>query len=123
LTRLLQCGISYVVVFIESTAFTRRLQSLAGAAADSVLREIQDELLANPAKGRVVKGLGGIRKGRVSNPARGKGKRGGYRYLYLHLEARRHIHLLYLLDKGEQEDLTQDERTILKNLVAEIRRS
>jgi len=111
------------VVFIESTAFTRRLQSLAGAAADSVLREIQDELLANPAKGRVVKGLGGIRKGRVSNPARGKGKRGGYRYLYLHLEARRHIHLLYILDKGEQEDLTQDERTILKNLVAEIRRS
>ena len=96
---------------------------MAGTAADSVLREIQDELLANPARGRVVKGLGGIRKGRISNPARGKGKRGGYRYLYLYLEARGHVHLLFLLDKNEQEDLTQNERTTLKRLVAEIRRS
>jgi len=35
------------------------------------------------------------------NPARGKGKRGGYRYLHLYLERRAHIHLLFLLDKGE----------------------
>ena len=67
-----------------------------------------------------MQGLGGIRKARVSNPSRGKGKRGGFRYLYLYLEDRKHIHLLYLLDKNEQEDLSSDERKALRALVAEI---
>jgi len=69
-----------------------------------------------------MQGLGGIRKARCSNPARSKGKRGGFRYLFLHLEDRNHIHLLYLLDKDEQADLSGDERKMLRALVAEIRR-
>ena len=111
------------MVFIESAAFTRRLHILAGRHAGEVLRAIQDELLVNPFRGRVVEGLGGIRKGRMFNPSRGKGKRGGYRYLYLHLERRRHIHLLFLLDKNEQEDLTAGERFLLRRMVAEIKRA
>ena len=69
-----------------------------------------------------MKDLGGIRKARCSNPARSKGKRGGYRYLYLYLEMQSHIHLLYLLDKDEQEDLSNDERKVLRSLVTEIKR-
>jgi hypothetical protein len=57
------------VVFIESQAFTRRLHELAENASDSVLANIQSALLDNPARGDMVKGLGGIRKARVSNPA------------------------------------------------------
>ena len=68
-----------------------------------------------------MQGLGGIRKARVANPGRGKGKRGGLRYLYLYLENRRHIHLLYLLDKGEQEDLTAEERKALRGMVEELK--
>jgi hypothetical protein len=67
------------VVFIESRAFTRRLTELAGDSADDVLRQIECDLLEHPERGRIVKGLGGIRKGRVANPARRKGKRGGFR--------------------------------------------
>ena len=52
------------VEFIESQPFTRKLHRLAGDGADEVLRAIQGEL------GR--------------KPDRGKGKRGGYRYLYLY---------------------------------------
>lgn len=70
-----------------------------------------------------MQGLGGIRKARCSNPARGKGKRGGFRYLFLYLEDRGHIHLLYLLDKDEQDDLSSDERNVLRTLVAEIKRT
>jgi hypothetical protein len=98
------------VVYIESRAFTRRLHQLAGASALDVLNSIQADLLKNPARGDLVQGLGGIRKARCSNPARGKGKRGGFRYLFLYLEDRGHIHLLYLLDKDEQEDMSGDER-------------
>jgi hypothetical protein len=96
------------VVFIESQAFTRRLHQLAGVSADEVLRQIQ--------------GLGGIRKARTSNPTRGKGKRGGYRYMHLYLKHRDHVHLLFLLDKDEQEDLTTEQRRNLRLMVAELKR-
>ena len=85
-----------------------------------MLRGIQSDLLDSPARGRLVRGLGGIRKGRCANPRRGKGKRGGYRYLYLFLAHKDHVHLLFLLDKDEQEDLSSAERAVLRRLVAEI---
>jgi hypothetical protein len=107
------------VVFIESQAFTRRLHQLAGASADEVLRRIQEELLRNPEKGDVAQGLGGIRKSRTSNPTRGKG---GYRYMHLYLKHRDHLHLLFLLDKDEQEDLTTEQRRNLRLMVAELKR-
>ncbi len=115
-------GVSYRVVFIESRLFTRRLSELAGDSAGDVLAKIQADLLGYPVRGSVVQGLGGIRKARVSNPARGKGKRGGFRYLYLYLEHRRHVHLLFLLDKGEQADLDADERKAVRGMVDELRR-
>jgi hypothetical protein len=110
------------VVFIESRSFTARLQQLAGPAADDVLRMIQDDLLRNLDRGDVVRGLGGIRKARVANVARGKGKRGGYRYLYLYLQGRNHVHLLFLLDKNEAEDLNNVQRAALRKMATELRR-
>jgi hypothetical protein len=46
-----------------------------------------------------------------------------FRYLFLYLEDRNQIHLLYLLDKDEQEELSGDERTALRAWVSEIKRS
>jgi len=109
------------VVFIESKWFTKRLHELARGHADEVLSAIQNDLLGSTSRGKVVPGLGGIRKGRCGNPSRQKGKRGGYRYLYLFLSRKNHIHLLFLLDKKEQEDLSSTERAILSRLVAQIR--
>jgi len=43
--------------------------------------------------------------------------------LFLYLEQRSHIHLLYLLDKGEQEDLSDAERKALRALVSEIKKA
>src|SRR6185312_8659318 len=100
-----------------------RLHHLAGESSLDVLNSIQADLLKNPARGNLVQGLGGIRKARCSNPARGKGKRGGYRYLFLYLQSQDRIHLLYLLDKDEQEDLSSDERRVLQTLVTRIKES
>jgi len=44
------------------------------------------------------------------------------RYLYLHVEVREHIHLLYLFDKNEAEDLTRDERAQLRSWAVEIKK-
>ncbi len=110
------------MVFVESRSFTRRLFQLAGGEADSVLAGIQNDLMENPLRGKMVPGLGGIRKARMSNPRRGQGKRGGFRYLYLHLETRRHIHLLFLLDKNEQEDASEEQRRQIRGMAAQIKR-
>ena len=110
------------MVYIEPSAFTRRLQQLAGTAAIEVLSLIQSDLMKAPARGDLVKDLGGIRKARCPNPTRSKGKRGGFRYLFLYLEHRGHVHLLYLLDKDEQEDLSSEERKALRAMVNEIRK-
>ena len=107
--------------FIESRPFTRRLHELAGVAADELLRTIQRELEQNPDRGAMVPGLGGVRKVRV--PGRSKGKRGGYRCLYLYLEKRQHIHLLLLLAKNEQEDATAEQRSLIRQWVAEIKKA
>ena len=120
LTAIPHCGILTSVVFIESRAFTRRLAECAGDSADDVLHHIQKDLLKDPDRGPLVRGLGGIRKARASNPGRGKGKRGGYRYLYLYLRHREHVHLLYLLDKGEQEDLSVEQRKAIHAMVAAL---
>jgi hypothetical protein len=69
------------VVFAESRVFSRRLLALGKDGSVEVLNAIQSDLLANPDRGRVVQGLSGIRKARATDPARGKGKRGGFRYL------------------------------------------
>lgn len=116
------CGILVSVEFVESRPFTRKLQASAGANADAVLRTIQDELQKNPVRGAMVPGLGGVRKARMANPLRGKGKRGGFRYLYLYLERSQHIHLLILLDKSEQEDATQEQRKQIRAWVEQVKK-
>jgi hypothetical protein len=111
------------VVFIESRPFTQRLTQLAGASADQVLSAIQDELLKNPERGRLVQGTGGVRKARTGNLGRQKGSRGGFRYFFPYLQRKQHIHLLALLDKGEQEDISKEERKVLQALVDQIKKS
>ena len=109
--------------FIESRPFTRKLHHVAGDCADELLKAIQRDLQKNPASGAMVPGLGGVRKARAANPARGKGKRGGYRYLYLYLERSKHVHLLVLLDKNEQEDLSEAQRKQIREWVAELKKA
>jgi len=38
------------------------------------------------------------------------------------LEHKQHIHLLYLLDKDEQEDLDDNQRKALRKMVADLKK-
>ena len=105
--------------FIESRAFTSRLLRVAGAHADEVLLAIQSDLLKNPERGSRIEGLSGVRKARTPDPSRGKGKRGGFRYLYFYFVSDEQIALLFLYDKNEKEDLTKDDKKSIAILVDE----
>jgi hypothetical protein len=42
--------------------------------------------------------------------------------LHLHLEKRRHIHLLILLDKNEPEDASEEQRKQIREWVRQVKK-
>lgn len=109
--------------FLETATFVERIAELGGKRQLELLYAIQDELMADPERGDLVKGLGGVRKARIAAPDRPEGKSGGYRYLYLYFEMRGRIYLLYLFDKREQADLNDEERKVLAAIVERLKQA
>ena len=88
---------------------------------DDAYQELQNELLAAPDKGRVIPGCGGLRKLRFADPKRGKGKRGGVRVIYLHIPEAERIDLLAIYRNDEKDDLTADEKKVLRAMAEQAR--
>jgi len=42
--------------------------------------------------------------------------------LYLYLEKREHLHLFLLLDQNEQEDASEEQRKLMREWAAQIKR-
>ncbi len=101
--------------------FTRRLEALAKEQADDVLLAIQNDLLENPTRGKVVEGTGGVRKARAADPSTNKGKSGGFRYLYYFIERDRQIFLLMVFSKSDQGNLTSEQKKMLKKAIVGLR--
>ena len=104
--------------FVESKVFYRRVRELSL----ELLTTIQTDLVENPERGAIVEGTGGARKARVADPNQRRGKSGSYRYLYLYLPHVERIHLLYLYGKDEQDDLSPQQKRILRELGQGIRK-
>jgi hypothetical protein len=104
--------------FVESKAFSKQVRELSA----EVLANIQSDLVQNPERGALVKGTHGVRKARVADPASSRGKSGSYRYLYLYLEHAGRIYLLYLFTKGDQADLSPQQKQVIGALSQEIRK-
>ena len=87
---------------------------------DDDLKELQTELLKNPACGDLMQGTNGCRKMRIS--LEGRGKSGGARVIYVDFVMRETIYLLTAYPKSEKANLTKEERNDIKKLVAELER-
>lgn len=105
-------------VFIETSEFTEWVHDYL---PDDLYSALQQELMADPGKGDVIKGCGGLRKIRISDPKRGKGKRGGARIVYLYVPESRWFYMLDIYGKDEKDDLSNDEKRLLADLVHELR--
>src|SRR5713101_1630475 len=104
-----------LLTFVESSAFTKRMSALG---LEESLRGLQLELLDNPEAGDVEPGTAGLRKIRLGDPTRGKGKRGGARVHYLwlpHLGRIYHVRLWQErsdhVDGRPEKDAAKDRRT------------
>ncbi len=97
------------MIFIETPIFTEDLLKLL---LDDEYSEFQQYLAEHPTAGEVIQQTGGLRKIRWG--ARGKGKRGGVRVIYYHVMANAQIRLLLIYKKGIQDDLTEDQKKVLR---------
>ena len=106
-----------LLTFVETGIFTRLLGDVV---SDEDYAEFQRELSRHPDQGDLLAGCGGVRKVRLA--ARGKGKSGGARVIYLYLRHREHIYLLYLFTKGDADNLSADGKKTMRGLAQQIRR-
>lgn len=84
---------------------------------DDAYSHLQHELMANPEAGDVIEGTGGLRKLRQPDPRRGKGKRGGLRFIYYWWLGGEQFWLFTVYDKDEAADLNAQQRKVLKELL------
>ena len=106
-------------VFKELPAFHK---NRAAYLTDEEYRQFQISLMAMPTAGQVIKGAGGLRKIRVGDSRRNKGKRGGLRVIYYWYLDISQFWLFAIYDKDEMTDLTKDQKAALKTkLEIEVR--
>ena len=103
--------------FIEVPLFSRRWKEIG--LDDDDLLALQILLLKDPKSGPVMEGTGGIRK--VRFPLENCGKSGSVRVCYADFEEHEVIYLITAFKKKEQENLTSEEKNVLKRLVKALR--
>lgn len=110
---------SELIHFVESPGFTNQIDRLASL---DVLFSLQNDLVRNPELGDLMAGCAGARKGRIGDKAAGKGKSGGFRYIYVYIVIAGTIYLLHFYGKNEKANLSKAERNELAKLVKELKR-
>ena len=103
--------------FIEVPLFSKRWTEIG--LNDEDLLALQIMLLKNPESGPVMEGTGGIRK--VRFPLENRGKSSSVRVCYTDFEEYEVTYLITAFTKNEQENLTMEERNILKKLVKALK--
>lgn len=102
----------------ETGEFSRQAEKLIGEKEKEALIA---HLAEHPAAGDLIEGTGGVRKLRWARP--GMGKRGGARVIYYYHSEAMPLYLLTLYGKGQKENLTDEEKAILKVLVGELKKT
>jgi hypothetical protein len=107
--------VSHAVEFIETPTFTRQIQAIA---TDDELKELQRTLIAQPDKGDLIQGTGGLRKIRMA--LGDQGKRGGARIIYF-LATAEIIYLILAYHKNVKDSLTSAQKATLKTLTHQLK--
>ena len=103
--------------FIEVPLFTKRWDEIG--LGDNELQALQIILLKDPESGPVMEGTGGIRK--VRFPLENRGKSGRVRVCYTDFAEYEVTYLITAFEKKEQENLTKEEKNVLKKLVKSLK--
>jgi hypothetical protein len=101
-------------IFVELPAFSQHRESYLD---DHAYAELQAALMQEPDAGAVIREAGGLRKPRLPDKRRGKGKRGGLRVIYYWWPAGSPFWLYTIYDKDEADDLSAAQRRALRTMI------
>lgn len=99
--------------FVELPIFRSRWKDMG--LDDDDLKRLQEELLADPKVGAVMRGTGGVRKMRFAFEQ--KGKSGSARIIYVDFEVYEKIFLITAYPKSEKDNLTNAERNEIRQMI------
>ena len=115
--------------FIEVPLFSKRWKEISEpfpvfpvneiVLDEDELQALQIMLLKDPESGPVMEGTGGIRK--VRFPLKDRGKSGSVRVCYTDFAEYEVIYLITAFEKKDQENLTDEEKNVLKKLVKSLK--
>jgi len=100
------------MVIVETTIFTRQVQSLLD---DEDYRRLQTILVVRPDAGDLIPGSGGLRKMRWG--VQDRGKRSGVRIIYYWAVRQDRILMLLIYAKSEQDDLSAAQLKVLRRMI------
>jgi hypothetical protein len=104
------------ITVLQLPKFESEATDLIGAGG---VEELAVYLIDRPDVGVVIPGAGGVRKLRWA--AKGRGKRGGARIIYLYVVIAARIYLLRCYAKNVRTDLTADEKRQLRQIAAHLK--
>ena len=103
--------------FVETELFRKSWHAMG--MNDDELRVLQELILADPQQGDVIPETDGARKMRIH--MEGRGKRGGGRVIYVDIYEAETIYLLLAYPKNVQENLTEEQKKVIRKLIATIK--
>ncbi len=106
-------------IFVMLPEFEKQWSKMG--LTDDDLKRLQYELLADPQKGDVIQGTGGLRKLRFAFENRGKS--GSSRVAYVDFAVYEKIFLITAYPKNEKDNLSQAERNNIKKLINVLEQS
>jgi hypothetical protein len=104
------------ITVLQLPKFKAEATQLIGADG---IQELAVYLINHPDAGALIPASGGARKLRWA--AKGKGKRGGARIIYLYVVIAARIYLIRCYAKNVKTDLTADEKKQLRQIAAHLK--
>lgn len=99
------------MIFTQHPLFDRTAIR-SGLLSEEDMRELREWLKENPGTGDAL----GASLYKIRVAAKGKGKRGGARVIYLWRVSKNHIAFLLAFPKNERENITKKELELLKSI-------
>ena len=116
-------AVYYEVVDDASEITVLQLAKFKAEATDLIgadgIEALAIYLIEHPGAGDVIPGASGVRKLRWA--AKGKGKRGGVRIIYVYVVVAARIYLLRCYAKNVKTDLTADEKKELRRIAVHLK--
>lgn len=108
-------------IIIPTRHFSKEVKSLISKKKllEEDYEELKKALVEDPLAGDLIPGTNGIRKARLKSVS--KGKSGGFRICYYYYMPDEEIFLILIYPKNKQENITNDEKKILKELIAQVK--